>query len=287
MTDTTGTPSHLPGMATRHSLVLTPQTSRTRLAAVDIVHGLTEWRLWWTMAWNDVKMRYRRSLLGPFWLTISMGISVAVMGFLYAKLFKIDAQVYTPNLTLGLLAWTYVQGIVNEGCLGFIYSENFIKQIRLPYSTFVYRIICRNLIVLGHNAIVYVVVAVIFFIVPTWNTLLLIPGLALVLINSVWVGLLLGLICTRYRDVPQLIVSLLQVLFFVTPIMWVPELLGARAYFVNFNPGYHIVELIRAPLLGKAPSAITWLFVAGMTVLGGSGTFLVFRRYRNRISFWL
>jgi ABC-type polysaccharide/polyol phosphate export permease len=101
------------------------------------------------------------------------------------------------------------------------------------------------------------------------------------------VGLLLGLICTRYRDVPQLIVSLLQVLFFVTPIMWVPELLGARAYFVNFNPGYHIVELIRAPLLGKAPSAITWLFVAGMTVLGGSGTFLVFRRYRNRISFWL
>jgi ABC-type polysaccharide/polyol phosphate export permease len=287
MTDTTGTPSRLPGLATRHVLALTPQTSRARLAALDVVHGLTEWRLWWTMAWNDIKMRYRRSLLGPFWLTISMGISVAVMGFLYARLFKIEAQVYVPNLTLGLLAWTYVQGIVNDGCMGFIYSENFIKQIRLPFSTFIYRIICRNLIVLGHNAIVYLLVAIVFKIVPTWSTLLLVPGIALVLLTSIWVGLLLGILCTRFRDVPQLIASLLQVLFFVTPIMWVPELLGQRAWVVQFNPGYHIVELIRAPLLGNAPGEITWLYVAAMSVAGWLGTFLMFRRYRNRISFWL
>jgi homopolymeric O-antigen transport system permease protein len=287
MTDTTGTPSYRPGLATRHSLDLTPESSRTRLAALDIVHGLTAWRLWWTMAWNDIKMRYRRSVLGPYWLTLSLGISVGAMGFLYAKLFKIEAQRYVPNLTVGLLAWGYVSGVVNDGCTSFMLSENFIKQIRLPSSTFIYRIICRNLIILGHNAIVYVLVALYFQIVPTWNTLLLIPGLAMVLLTSVWVGLLLGLICTRFRDVPQLVNSLLQLLFFVTPIMWMPELLGQRMYVVQFNPGYHIVELMRAPLLGNAPSEIAWLYVAGMTVVGGLGTFVVFRHYRNRISFWL
>ncbi|MFI5400288.1 MAG: ABC transporter permease [SAR324 cluster bacterium] len=287
MTDTTGTPSNLPGLATRHSLTLTPETSRARLAALDIVAGLFAWRLWWTMAWNDTKMRYRRSVLGPFWLTISMAISVGMLGFLYAKLFKIESQTYVPSLTLGLLAWGYVQGVVTDGCTSFMLSENFIKQIRLPFSTFIYRIICRNVIILGHNAIVYLVVAVVYRIVPTWNTLLLIPGFGLVLLTSVWVGLLLGMVCTRFRDFPQLVTSLLQVLFFVTPIMWVPEQLGQRAYFVQFNPGYHVVELIRAPLLGNAPREITWLYLAAMTAAGGLVTFFMFRHYRNRISFWL
>jgi len=287
MTDTTGTPSYVPGLRTRHSLVLTPESSRARLAALDIGHGLLAWRLWWTMAWNDTKMRYRRSVLGPFWLTISMAISVGVLGILYAKLFKIDAEKYVPNLTLGLLAWGYVQGVVTDGCVAFMQSENFIKQIRLPFSTFIYRIMCRNVIILGHNAIVYLVVAVVYGIVPTWNTLFLIPGFALVLVTSVWVGLLLGMVCTRFRDFPQLVTSLLQVLFFVTPVMWLPAQLGQRAYFVQFNPGYHVVELIRAPLLGNAPGATTWLYLAAMTAAGCLATFMMFRHYRNRISFWL
>jgi lipopolysaccharide transport system permease protein len=287
MSETPGSAVTNPVPGSQHVLVLTPQTSRAVLALHDIVVGFTGVTLWWTMAWTDIRMRYRRSVLGPFWLTISMGISVLVMGFLYSVLFKLDAHEYVPHLTLGLIAWSLVQGVVIEGCTGFILSEHFIKQIRLPYSTFVYRLICRNVIIAAHNAVVYIGVAIWFEITPSWNMLLFIPGLALVLLNSVWVAMLLGMICTRFRDVPQLVTSLLQVVFFVTPIMWVPKLLGGRASFVNYNPGFHVVELIRAPLLGESPTAMNWLFILVMTVVGWLITFVMFRHYRNRIAFWL
>jgi len=271
----------------QHVVVLTPQTSRSWLAKRDLTHGIHEWRLWFTMAWADIKMRYRRSILGPFWITLSMGISILVMGLLYAKLFKIDTRTYMPHLTLGLLVWGYVQGIVTDGCQAFVQSENFIKQTRLPYCTYIFRIVARNLIILGHNAIVYIGVLAIFRIVPNLNFLLIVPAFALVLLNSIWIALMMGIFCTRFRDIPNLIISLLQVVFFVTPIMWTPNLLGAREYLVNLNPAYHVVELIRAPLLGESPSATNWYFMLGMTVVGCGLTFLLFMRYRNRISYWL
>ena len=273
--------------ASPSAIAITPLSSRSKLAVRDIEQGVREWRLWLTMAWNDIRMRYRRSVLGPFWITLSMGFSILMMGLLYGNLFKLDMRSYVPHLTLGLLIWSFLQGVVNEGCLAFIASENFIKQTRLPYSTYVYRTVWRNLIILGHNAIVYLVVAVIFGIVPTFNTLLFVPGIAIVLLNAAWVTLLLGMICTRFRDIPQLIMSILQVVFFVTPIMWTPQLLGSRMFLVQFNPAFHTVEMIRAPLLGEAPTALNWYFMLGMTLVGCLGTFVMFRWYRNRISYWL
>ncbi|HUJ76245.1 MAG TPA: ABC transporter permease [bacterium] len=268
-------------------LDLSPASNRSALALGDLLTGVMRWPLWLTMAWQDIKTRYRRSVLGPFWITLSMGITVAVMGLLYGALFKLDLRHYVPFLTLGLVIFGYITGVVTDGCQTFILSENFVKQIRLPLSVFVYRIICRNLIILGHNSIVYLVVGLGFLINPGLNGLWLIPGTILVVLNSVWVALLLGIFCTRFRDVPQVVASLLQVLFFTTPIMWTPVLLGDRAWVVNLNPAYHFLELMRAPLLGQAPTALNWGAALGTTVVGYGLAFLLFRRYRNRIAFWL
>lgn len=261
--------------------------SKQSLAITEIVGGLLQWRLWTLLAWQDIVQRYRRSFLGPFWLTLSMGIMVGTLGFLYGQLFKLDIPDYLPFLTLGFLVWGLISGIIADGTYVFISAENFIKQIKIPYLTFVFRIICRNFIIFGHNFVIYVGVALLFDVRPGAWGLLAVPALALITVNSVWVALLLGLVCTRFRDVPQIVASLLQVAFFLTPIIWKPELLSGRVLLIAGNPFFHFLELVRAPLLGQPPQALSWLVAVVLAVVGNAGTYLFFQRYRNRLAYWL
>ncbi len=262
-------------------------TSGDVLARADFIDSLTRWRLWGRMGWQDIKQRYRRSVLGPFWLTLSMAILVAALGFLYSKLFGIAIDDYLPFLTLGFLAWGLISGVIIDGCTAFTAAEPFIKQMKLPFSLHIYRIVWRNLIIFAHNFVVYIGVAVVFGIWPGIAGLLLLPGLVLIVLTAIWVGLLLGMICARFRDVPQIVVSVLQVAFFLTPIIWKPELLGSRAGFVQANPFFHFVELVRAPLLGSVPGLMTWIVVLATTLAGWFVTFLFFRRFRARIAYWV
>jgi ABC-type polysaccharide/polyol phosphate export permease len=253
----------------------------------DIVHGLLDARLWIRLGWEDVRQRYRRSLLGPFWLTLSMGLMVGTLGLVYAKLFGMDLHDYLPYLALGLIIWSLIGTTLNEGAVCFIASEGLIRQIRIPLTVHVLRNITRNVIILGHNATILVVVAFVFAIVPGWTGLLVIPGLALLLVNLYWLNILLGALSTRFRDIPPLIGSVLQMVFFVTPIMWSPATLKGRAMVVEFNPVYYLVEIVRDPLLGRAPSPEVWFIVIGITAVVSVVSFAFFARFRERIAYWL
>lgn len=259
---------------------------QTRLAVADLREGVAHWPLWKAMAWQDILQRYRGSMLGPFWLTISMAIMIGALGVLYSTLFKIRIDDYLPFLCLGILAWSFLSTIVVESCTVFTSSETIIKQIRIAFSVYVFRMIWRNLIILGHNAVVYIAVMLIFGIAPTWTTLLALPGLALTLVNAVWVALLSGMICARFRDVPQIVASLTQVVFFVTPIIWKPEHLGPYETIAHLNPFMSFVDLIRAPLLGQAPDLMSWLVAGVVTVCGWVAAFNAFVRFRARIPYW-
>lgn len=260
--------------------------TQTRLALDDLIDGLSRWWLWNAMAHQDILQRYRGSVLGPFWLTLSMAIMIAALGVLYSTLFKISLEGYLPFLCLGILTWTLLSSICLDGCNSFTAVDSIIKQIRIPFSVHIYRMVWRNLIIFGHNVVVYFFVVVIFGIWPTWATLLAIPGLVLVLVNGVWIGLVLGMICARFRDVPQIVASLVQVTFFVTPIIWKPELLGPYEGIAHLNPFMSFVDLIRAPLLGYPPHALSWLTAVAVTVAGWSFAFACFVRFRSRIPYW-
>ena len=264
-----------------------PGTSPGALALADLAEGFARWRLWGLMGWQDIRQRYRRSVLGPFWLTLSMAVLVGALGVLYGKLFGIAIDDYLPFLTLGFIAWGLIAAVVNEGCVALTAAEPFIKQMRLPFSLHLYRMTWRNLIIFGHNILIFVVVAVLFSIWPGWVGLLALPGLALICLNGVWAGLLLGLVSARFRDVPQIVASVVQVAFFLTPIIWKPELLPDRALVLDLNPFFHFVELVRAPLLGQAPGLASWLAVLGITLGGWLVTLAMYRRYRWRIAYWL
>jgi len=258
-----------------------------RLAASDLIEGLRAWVVWGLLGWQDVRQRYRRSLLGPLWLTLSLGVMVGGLGYVYGDLFKTPIDSYLPFLTGGFVAWGLISTLITESCTVFVAAEGYIRQLRLPFSLHVFRLIWRNLIIFFHNALVFVVVAIVFKIVPNWGLLWLIPGLFIILFNAFWVGLVLGALCARFRDIPQIVSSLIQVVFFMTPIMWKPELLANRPVFVHENPFFHFVELVRAPLLGEAIGRDTWVITIGFGLIGSVLAFLFFARARRRIAYWV
>jgi ABC-type polysaccharide/polyol phosphate export permease len=259
-----------------------------KLALDDVKQGLTRRDLWLLLAWNDIRQKFRRSLLGPLWLTISTGIMLIALGFVYGALFKMDLKQYFPFLAAGIVCWSLIATLVIEGCQTFIGSEPIIKQIRLPFTMHACRVVWRNILVFLHNIVIVVVVLLIYAHLPGAAALLsLAAGVALIMVNGVWVSLLLGLICARFRDIPPIVGSVMQLVFFITPIIWHPSLLAGRQRVVNFNPFHHFVELLRAPMLDTIPSALTWTVVLAITAAGWIVTLLVFWRYRRRIAYWV
>lgn len=262
--------------------------SQTKLAVIDILEGALSWRLWGSLGWQDIRQRYRRSKIGPFWVTLSMGVMIAGMGVLYADLFHTDVQTYLPYLTVGFIVWGLIGPLVTENCNAFIDGEGIIKQVKLPLSLHVYRVVWRNLIIFAHNFVIFILVAMLFKIWPSWSSLMAIPGLLLICLNGVWIGLLWGPISARFRDVPQTIASVMQIAFFMTPIMWQPSAVPGREWFLAINPFYYFVSLFRDPLLGNETASIhLWGWAFAITVFGWIITFFMYRRCRWRIAYWL
>jgi ABC-2 type transport system permease protein/lipopolysaccharide transport system permease protein len=257
------------------------------LAFADIGGGLAMWRLWLQLGWNDILQRYRRSMLGPFWLTASTAIMVVTLGFVYSKIFGIPVAEFIPFLSVGLLVWGFISTIIIEAGTLFTGSESYIKQIRLPYSLYVYRFIWSKVIIFAHNFVIYIGVLLFFWTTPGWIGLLAIPGFALLALNGALTTLYTGMIAARFRDIPPIIASVIQIVFFVTPIMFKPEVLKGHEYIALVNPFQHLIEVVRAPLLGTAPTTLNYTVVLAVTALNLIVALVFFARFRVRISYWI
>ena len=154
--------------------------------------------MWGRLGWLEIKRRYRRTLIGPFWTTLSLGIFIMALGIVWAHLWKQEPKVYLPFLCSGFLVWVMVSSIMTEGAAVFFAAEGIIKQLRFPYSILVCSVVWRNVLVFFHNLFIYVLVGLYAGINVTWATLLVIPGLFFVISSGLWVVILLGLACSRY-----------------------------------------------------------------------------------------
>jgi ABC-2 type transport system permease protein/lipopolysaccharide transport system permease protein len=257
------------------------------LARRDLIDGVSRWWLWLSMAMQDIRHRYRGSVLGPFWLTISMAVMILTLGVLYSTLFKMDIRDYLPFLCLGLLIWNFISISITDGCNSFVAAEAIIRQIRMPFTVHICRAICRNVIIFAHNAVVFLLVALYFDLPLTGYSLLAVPGFAVLIVNAFWISILLGMVCARFRDVAQIVNSIVQVVFFITPIIWKPDALQNRTWIADYNPLYAMIEIVRAPLLNQPVQSWLLVMVGLTTVIGCAGTYIFFRRFRHRIPYWI
>ncbi len=256
-------------------------------AHADLVNGARLYELWIRLAFHDIRQRFRRSMLGPIWLTISMGIMIGALGLVFSTLFHQEIAKTLPYISTGIIFWGLLTVCITEGTSVFISAESFIRNVPIPLSLHFYRMMARNVIIWGFNMVIYIIVVIYFRVSVGWNALLFIPGFFLFFINVAWISLATGVISTRYRDVPQVITNVIQVIFFVTPIFWSPETLPNRPVFVLFNPFYHLIEIVRAPLLGQVPASANWAVCGGMAIAGFGFTAWLFRRAHARIAYWV
>jgi len=261
---------------------------RIKLLIEDVFSGIFQYStIWLVLGWLDIKQRYRRSVLGPFWLTISTSIMVAALGLVYSGLFKQSLESYLPYLAVGLIVWTFLSSLLNESCAVFTSAEGMIKQVRLPLTVHVMRMVWRNLIIFFHNAVVLIVV-VIFFSKGLSLSLLSIPfALLIIAINGLWIGLILGTFCSRFRDISPIVMNFTQLLFFMTPIFWHKEALVEREWLVQFNPIHHFIEIVRTPILNSTLVVESWSIVGLITIFLGFSAFVVLNKYRHRVAYWV
>ena len=281
-------PNLLPAPA--HVMELVPNLSpamRWRVALRDLRDGLAMRRLAFTLGWLDIKLRYRGSVLGPFWLTLSTAVMVLAMGTLYSQLFHMELHDYMPYLALSLVLWNALGGIVSDACVCFTTAEGTIRSVRLPFTVYAARAVVRNLLVLAHNVVVIVGVFAWYGTWPGGVALASLPGLLLWLADAIAACMLLGAVCARFRDIPPIVGSLMQIAFFLTPIIWRPELIGAQAEWLALNPFYPLLALVRDPLLNQMPAAGVWAAGLGWSVLLCAAAAAVFARVRARLAFWV
>ncbi len=261
--------------------------ARNLMAVQDIIRGLALWRLALTLSWLDIRLRYRGSVLGPLWLTLSTAVMVAALGFLYAYLFHIAIANYLPFLALSLTLWGFLATIISDGCTAFTASEGMIRSMRIPFSLYIFQLLARNVLILAHNVIVIVVVFLAFRVPVTPAVFAAIPAFLLWLIDGAAVALVLGALCARFRDIPPIVASAVQIAFYVSGVMYRPEMLGHRGFFLLYDPFFTVLQVLRAPLLGFIPDTSIYVSALGFSAVLCGLSWLVFLRVRHRIAFWV
>jgi ABC-type polysaccharide/polyol phosphate export permease len=253
----------------------------------DLLGALRAHELWMFLAWQDIRLRYRRSKIGPFWITLSMAIFCLSLGVVYSQLFKADIREYLPFLSVGFVFWAMISGMLTEFPNVFIDNAPYIKDIKVNPFSIIFRLVTRHVITFFHNVLIILGIYLHFDINPGFTALLAIPGSLLVLVNLVAIGVSLSLIGTRFRDVAPITQSLVQVLFFITPLTWFPRLIPSDSWVMVANPFAYYLDLTRSPLLGHVPAAASW-GVAALTIgLFSALAAGLYRAKAKRIPFWV
>lgn len=258
-----------------------------RLAILDILKGIKQADLAAFMAWEDIRQRYVRTLLGPLWIVLSTGVWFAVMGYVMANLFHQNVRDYLPYVMSGLLIWNLITSSVSESSQVLVASAPLITSFSIPIFTHYIRFILRNYIIFLHNLIILIIVFCLFPPAFTASTWLVLPGLVIDLIILTGLAVLLSLTNLRYRDTHLAVGSAMQVLAYVTPIFWNRNMLKENTWIADINPFTHMLNIVRAPMLGESPPDLSWAVTVSLAVTLSLMGSLLFIRYRHRIIFWL
>ncbi len=270
------------------SLIIEPRLgARFARALYDLTSGFLAANVWIALAWHDIKSRYRGSILGPVRISLTLAASMLGIGLLFGDIFNESNHEFFPYVALGLGIWILISGTIVDACNTFIAAGAMIKQNNVPISLQAWRVVLRNLIIFAHNLV---------FLIPllfwsghafTANFLWAGVGLVLIILNLMWLGLFLGVVCARFRDVPQIVASVLQMAMFVTPVFWRPSALSHTKIIADINPFAHMVDAVRAPLLHTGIPVESFLYLGIMAAVGWLIALATFVFLRHRIVFYL
>jgi len=254
----------------------------------ELVEGLSNWRIWHLLGSGDLRRRYARSWGGQFWQTLSTGITAAIMGVVWSVLWRVPIAQMLPYLVTSLILWQFISGMIGDSVGVFPNGANILLGQRIATSTVVYSMIYRNFLIFLHNAVVIVVVFALFWQPVSLQIVLIVPALLLVLVTSVWFSFVCGALCARFRDLGNVVQSVLQLAFYVTPVIWRPEFLAEKHRWLLYaNPFAVFMQIARGTVFNEPVSAINWSIASGIAFGGLLLALPIIGAYRRRLTFWL
>lgn len=256
-------------------------------ALQDLGDALRRFHLWIALGNIEIKHRYKRSVLGPFWITINMGALIFGIGYIYANVFDSLHSSYIPYLAAGIITWNLINGGLNEGSNAFIAAGPIIKNVTISKNIHILHSAWRNVIIFLHNLLIMAPVYLLYSAFPGWGVIFALVGAMLIVLFIIAGSLLLAVLSARYRDVPPALGGILQIAFFATPIIWEAEALTRNRWIVDLNPFFHLIECIRAPLLTGQVPLLSFAVVLAMSAVTGVIALAVYAKARRKIVFWL
>lgn len=258
----------------------------------DLKDGILRLPLARHLAKQDIRMRYRRTVIGPFWTVLNAIIFVAILGVVYSFLFKLDLQQYLPFFSIGYFVWMTMIALCMESSTSFTSAELIIKNMRVPYTTHIIRCVWRNVLTFFH--MIPVAIALSLYFDVTFDLIAILKiflGILLLIVNGTWVAILVGIVATRYRDFQQIVATVLQIVFFITPIFWDPKILEGHKWpellLADLNPFFQQIQVIRSPMIGWEIDWSVYGIMAVASIFGLLIATLSLGWAKRHISIWL
>jgi ABC-type polysaccharide/polyol phosphate export permease len=262
--------------------------SRRFAAALgDVSNGLAAHRSWRFLALERVKNQYRRTVLGPWWLTLQTGIYVFGLALIFGQLLSAPLRSFLPYVAIGYIVYVLLLGLTQSGAMVFVASSDVMKSTRQPLTSLVLRDVAVQFVQFAHNSVILVLFLVTGLVPLTWRLALLVPLLLVVAVNGLLIALWLGPVVARFRDIGPLVTSLLQVLIFFTPVFYRPENLRGQQALLNANPFTFLVDGVRSAAIGTPLETGTLYGLVVLTAVNTALGLLVFASTRSRLPYWV
>ena len=261
--------------------------SKSNTGLYDIQCALRLWPQWLTLGWYDFSVQHRRTLIGPFWQTIQVGIWVLGLSLVFGSTLSADMPEYPAYVAAGVIVWNFITGAITLGPTIFVRNGHLIQNVPNPLATFPLRELVALSLRFVFQLPAFVVVAVYLSINITFYTALFVLGMLAIMTTAFWVALFLATIGTRFRDLNFMLETVTRFLFFMSPIFWVPVDGTLRGLLATWNPFTYFIEIVRAPMLGEAPSLLAWMIVLAVLCTTMTITLVFYNQFRHRIVFWL
>lgn len=259
-----------------------------------ILYFLNIWRaryFWTHLSLSDLRSRWRRSFFGILWTILQPLGMTLLIAIVFGRIFNVEIREYAPYILSGMIVWEFMTGTALGGALAFVQADAYIKQYQHPLAIYTLRTVLTNVIafsVASLSLVIWVLVAMPQNFGWSWLAALSIfPVLALI----AWpMATFLAYIATRFRDLPHAMGLMLQAIWFVSPIYFEAKVFrdAGLHWLVDYNPIYHFLELVRAPLLqGEWPTSQNYL-VSALTILVLTALALVLgMRAEKKVIFYL
>jgi ABC-type polysaccharide/polyol phosphate export permease len=266
------------------SRILGPAVAGT----LDIIEGIENWRIWHLMGSAELRQRYARSRLGQLWVTLSTGILIGSLGLVWSVLWRTPVAQMMPYIALSMVMWAFISSIIGDSTSVFVKNGRFFLNQRMSFATAVLALMYQHLLVLLHNSLIVILIFTLFEKSVGIQALLAVLGFGLAVVTAFWVSYVVGMACTRYRDLGQVVSSLLQIGFFLTPVLFKSNIIPEEyRHLLSWNPFAIFLSIVRDPILGESVPVNHWLIAISIAFGGLVATLPVIGRFHRRIIYWI